>query len=58
MHPVYTFVVVEKSCRFSAVKSENFNVEKIYIFHVVVQNIDCGHTLEQHRLRGSNAYSS
>ena len=37
-------------------KTENFQIEFFYIFHISTQNIDCGYSLEPHRRGGSNEY--
>ena len=37
-------------------KTENFQIKKLYIFHISAQNIDCGYSLEPPRRGGSNDY--
>ena len=37
-------------------KTENFQIKKINIFHISVQNIDCGYLLEPPCRGGSNEY--
>ena len=37
-------------------KTENFQIKISHIFHVSVQNIDCGYSLEPPRRGGSNEY--
>ena len=37
-------------------KKENFQIKKIYIFHIPAQNTDCGYLLESPRRGGSNEY--
>ena len=37
-------------------KSENFQIKNFDIFHICVQNIDCGYSLEPPRRGGSNEY--
>ena len=38
-------------------KNETFQIKNSGIFHVSVQNIDCGYSLELPRWGGSNEYS-
>ena len=37
-------------------KRKNFQIKKFDIFHISVQNIDCGYSLEPPRRGGSNEY--
>ena len=37
-------------------KNEKFQIKKSYNFHISVQNIDCGYSLEPPRRGGSNEY--
>ena len=37
-------------------KNENFQIKNSDIFHISVQNIDCGYSLEPPRRGGSNEY--
>ena len=37
-------------------KNENFQIKFFYIFHISVQNIDCGYSLEPPHRGGSNEY--
>ena len=37
-------------------KNENFKIKNSDIFHISVQNIDCGYSLESPRRGGSNVY--
>ena len=41
---------------FVSIKNENFQHKKFDIFLIIVQNIDCGYTLEPPRRGGSNEY--
>ena len=38
------------------IKKENFLIKNSDIFHISVQNIDCGYSLEPPRRGGSNEY--
>ena len=42
--------------KISLPKTENFQIKKLYIFHISAQNIDCGYSLEPPRCGGSNEY--
>ena len=42
--------------KFHLQKSKNFQVQKLWIFHISAQNIDCGYSLEPPRRGGSNEY--
>ena len=42
--------------KFHPIKSEIFQIKNSDIFHISAQNIDCGYSLEPHRLGGSNEY--
>ena len=41
---------------FNSKKTENFQINNSDIFHISVQNIDCGYSLEPPRRGGSNEY--
>ena len=41
---------------FTSKKTENFQIKNSDIFHISVQNIDCGYSLEPPRWGGSNEY--
>ena len=42
--------------KISLPKTENFQIKKLYIFHISAQNIDCGYSLDPPRRGGSNEY--
>ena len=42
--------------KFHLLKTENFQTKNFDIFHISVQNIDCGYSLEPPRRGGSNEY--
>ena len=42
--------------KFFGFKNENFHRQKVDIFLIFAQNIDCGYTLEPPRRGGSNEY--
>ena len=52
-------LVETPSCRFSHAKShqENMSVQYIPPFLFLLQNIDCGYSLEPPRRGGSNVYT-
>ena len=52
---------ITKTCLFKytenfTTKNENFQIKNADIFHISVQNIDCGSSLEPPRGGGSNEY--
>ena len=44
--------------KISQPKTENFQIRKSDIFHISVQNIDCGYSFEPPQRGGSNEYQN
>ena len=52
----YENIPIQIYWKFYHQKNENFQIKNSDIFHISVQNIDCGYSLEPPRRGGSNEY--
>ena len=52
----YEYTPIQIYRKFHLQKNENFQIKNADIFHISVQNIDCGYSLEPPWRGGSNEY--
>ena len=52
----YENTPIQKYWKFEQQKNENFQIQNSNIFHISLQNIDCGYSLEPPRRGGTNEY--